>query len=530
MSEVRVALPAHLRALAGTGPEVRVELPGPPTIGALLDALEAAHPSLAGTIRAHAGGPRRAYMRYHACGEDLSFAPDDAPLPEAVARGRGPVHGDRSDRRRVAAASTTRTIAARRNTRRASRARRAGAALHGQLAERTPANWPCAPGRTGRARTRRTGAPPRPTAGAPRPRADAAAKWPNAPRPSGRRAAAKWPNAPRPSRPDRQGDPSGHRAGERGRIATVSPCDPASPERRRPARASTGASGTTSAPPHSCCRWPSWSSSGRRRDPASGCSTSAAAPATRRSSPPSAAPRSSGSIPLRACSRSPARRRRNGDSTRRSWPATRPTCRSPTGARTAILSVFGVIFAPDPEAAAAELARAAAPDGRIVLAAWIPGGAISQVTRIWREAVMRALAGAGRPAALRLARPGRARVAARPARLHRRGRGAPHRLHRALGAGLPRGRGRVAPAGGRRPRDPRAAARRGRRRCSARRSPPSRTATRPTPASASPAATSSRPRGAPRRRRPRAGPAGRPRCRPRPRSPAGSGRGRAPCR
>ncbi|MDX6555096.1 MAG: hypothetical protein QOD86_1291, partial [Miltoncostaeaceae bacterium] len=57
----------------------------------------------------------------------------------------------------------------------------------------------------------------------------------------------------------------------------------------------------------------------------------------------------------------------------------------------AVLSVFGVIFAPDPPAAAREMARALAPDGRIVLAAWIPGGAISQVNRISREAVMRIL-------------------------------------------------------------------------------------------------------------------------------------------
>lgn len=68
------------------------------------------------------------------------------------------------------------------------------------------------------------------------------------------------------------------------------------------------------------------------------------------------------------------------------------------GSAEAILSVFAVVFAPDPEAAARELARAAAPDGRIVLAAWIPGGAISQVTRILKEAVMRALdAPAGPP-------------------------------------------------------------------------------------------------------------------------------------
>jgi ubiquinone/menaquinone biosynthesis C-methylase UbiE len=61
------------------------------------------------------------------------------------------------------------------------------------------------------------------------------------------------------------------------------------------------------------------------------------------------------------------------------------------GSAEAILSVFAVIFAPDPEAAAGELARVATPEGRVVLAAWIPGGAISQITRILKEAVMRAL-------------------------------------------------------------------------------------------------------------------------------------------
>lgn len=54
------------------------------------------------------------------------------------------------------------------------------------------------------------------------------------------------------------------------------------------------------------------------------------------------------------------------------------------------MSVFGVIFAPDAAAAAAELTRVSR-DGRIVLSAWIPGGAISQLNRIGQEAVIRAL-------------------------------------------------------------------------------------------------------------------------------------------
>jgi SAM-dependent methyltransferase len=61
-----------------------------------------------------------------------------------------------------------------------------------------------------------------------------------------------------------------------------------------------------------------------------------------------------------------------------------------------LLSVFGVVFAPDPQAAAAELARVTADDGRILLTAWIPGGAISKMNQVAQEAVLRAL---GAPAA-----------------------------------------------------------------------------------------------------------------------------------
>jgi SAM-dependent methyltransferase len=68
------------------------------------------------------------------------------------------------------------------------------------------------------------------------------------------------------------------------------------------------------------------------------------------------------------------------------------------GAADAVLSVFGVIFAPDPEAAAAEMARITAPAGRIVISAWIPGGAISESARVARETVRRAVgAPAGPP-------------------------------------------------------------------------------------------------------------------------------------
>ncbi len=47
----------------------------------------------------------------------------------------------------------------------------------------------------------------------------------------------------------------------------------------------------------------------------------------------------------------------------------------------AVVSVFGVIFAPDADRAAAELLRATRPGGRVVLTSWVPSGPISAVGR-----------------------------------------------------------------------------------------------------------------------------------------------------
>jgi SAM-dependent methyltransferase len=52
----------------------------------------------------------------------------------------------------------------------------------------------------------------------------------------------------------------------------------------------------------------------------------------------------------------------------------------------AVVSVFGVVFAPDPHAAAGELARVTTPAARIVLTAWIASGALADVRDVRREA------------------------------------------------------------------------------------------------------------------------------------------------
>lgn len=87
---IRVELPHHLRNLANVGSEVQLEVAGPVTQGAVLDALEASYPMLRGTIRDHATKKRRAFLRYFACGQDLSHEPPEAPLPDAVANGDEP--------------------------------------------------------------------------------------------------------------------------------------------------------------------------------------------------------------------------------------------------------------------------------------------------------------------------------------------------------------------------------------------------------------------------------------------------------
>lgn len=87
---IRVVLPAHLRTLARVDGEVRIELDGEPTQGALLDALESRYPMLKGTVRDHVTMKRRAYVRFFACERDLSHERSDAPLPQAVANGVEP--------------------------------------------------------------------------------------------------------------------------------------------------------------------------------------------------------------------------------------------------------------------------------------------------------------------------------------------------------------------------------------------------------------------------------------------------------
>jgi hypothetical protein len=88
-AEIRVVLPYHLRQLAHVDGEVRVAVDAA-TQRAVLDALEAEHPVLRGTIRDPASGKRRPFVRFFACREDLSHEQPDAALPDQVVAGAEP--------------------------------------------------------------------------------------------------------------------------------------------------------------------------------------------------------------------------------------------------------------------------------------------------------------------------------------------------------------------------------------------------------------------------------------------------------
>jgi molybdopterin synthase sulfur carrier subunit len=87
---IRVALPHHLRTLAHVGKEVELPVDAP-TIGSILDALESQYPMLRGTIRDHVTHQRRPFIRFFACGQDLSHQSTDIPLPAEVETGVEPL-------------------------------------------------------------------------------------------------------------------------------------------------------------------------------------------------------------------------------------------------------------------------------------------------------------------------------------------------------------------------------------------------------------------------------------------------------
>ena len=87
---IRVVLPYHLRTLAHSQAEVQFAVEGAVTIRSVLDGLEVHYPMLRGTIRDYGTQQRRPFLRFFACGEDLTLESSDIPLPDKVASGEEP--------------------------------------------------------------------------------------------------------------------------------------------------------------------------------------------------------------------------------------------------------------------------------------------------------------------------------------------------------------------------------------------------------------------------------------------------------
>jgi len=87
---IRVVLPYHLQTLAQVGKEIEIEVDGLVTQSAILSALEAKYPMLRGTIRDQVSKQRRPFIRFFACGEDLSLESPDALLPDLIVNGAEP--------------------------------------------------------------------------------------------------------------------------------------------------------------------------------------------------------------------------------------------------------------------------------------------------------------------------------------------------------------------------------------------------------------------------------------------------------
>ena len=88
---IHVALPFHLKTLAGVDSEVMLSIEGEVTRTSILDALEARYPMLRGTIRDHATLRQRPLVRFFACQKDITHDPPTVPLPDAVASGAEPL-------------------------------------------------------------------------------------------------------------------------------------------------------------------------------------------------------------------------------------------------------------------------------------------------------------------------------------------------------------------------------------------------------------------------------------------------------
>lgn len=88
---IRVIIPSQLGSLTDAPREVELDVSEPVTLGGVLDALEAAYPSLKGLLREPGTGNRRPMIRFFVAEEDISHTAMDDDIGAQLAVGNGQV-------------------------------------------------------------------------------------------------------------------------------------------------------------------------------------------------------------------------------------------------------------------------------------------------------------------------------------------------------------------------------------------------------------------------------------------------------
>lgn len=85
---IRVIIPSQLGTLTDAPREVELEVDSPVSLGSVLDALEAAYPSLRGLLRDPSTGKRRPMIRFFVAEEDISHLGMDEDIGEMTDGGK----------------------------------------------------------------------------------------------------------------------------------------------------------------------------------------------------------------------------------------------------------------------------------------------------------------------------------------------------------------------------------------------------------------------------------------------------------
>ena len=88
---IRVILPSQLCHLANVDREIALQVERPVTLSVVLDTIELRYPMLRGTLRDQITRQRRPFIRFFACGEDISQESPTIELPGDIMTGKEPL-------------------------------------------------------------------------------------------------------------------------------------------------------------------------------------------------------------------------------------------------------------------------------------------------------------------------------------------------------------------------------------------------------------------------------------------------------